>query len=284
MNKIELIKKAVINFDIASEVEYQVILELNKKKDTQDLPQGVWEERNISHSEIESKIFNLITKSGYDFKILFLWFKYYIYCNNISAFLEVLQYLLNEHDNIEKIKNNTEMYLILDFLDLCLSKAVNNIKLENLEFKISDFTKERETYVDNIKKLTDQEIYKIYNTYLTCSKNLTFFSSTYKYDLKKTKYIIDFIEVIVNLYKDYLNSQGFVNESIEEPSAIIQYKKEAIDHIEKSLEILYKIDKQNIAIPVLEKIIRWKDYTISDILSELEDDASMIAFLKFIKH
>lgn len=296
-----------VNFDITSNLKYQELMSLRKLKiEEEELPEHLLDESTEelpSWEYIEEQSWNLMKKSGMNWHLFVLWLESNISAEGFDDCLIVLNafknVVLKKHDLLcdnDNEKSDEKKLLLIEYFDKSISRALMYSYVKH-EFPLVDYiyyknNAKHDKLFDVLSVITEKD-YDTYRDIIESCKNLIDSCEnlfpTFTIHCSKVKETLIKLDDIMNIYEEHFMTIEEDNEDDEKKSEVLSNvsyyndsKEEAYKKIAEALEILKKQDQQNLAIPLLRKIMRWNSLNISEILNEINDRDGAHFVMKFL--
>lgn len=289
------------DYPLTDDVQYQELFEEKKKLESSDLPKGVWaEENSLNWQYIQDKSLDIMLKKGRDCKLLSIWAEAYVSLNGLASLDDVLQVVLLvlQNDPYLSTDEDEQKLGLIKYLDKHLSKAIqssnlnfgsaheiNLLQFEN--FHLENYAQYRDiaSYFSPVNAQKLREIYEHAKETFTSIE--LFLKEARCFELSGTGVLIEQI----NNFLAYCSAMRSVPETVSEEivsentenKSIFYYRDQGYKSIEQGLAILERADPQNIAIPLLKKVMQWKDLPLLDIFAHVGTSAEIEAFIKILK-
>ncbi|WP_342261907.1 hypothetical protein [Alphaproteobacteria bacterium endosymbiont of Tiliacea citrago] len=300
MRKIEDLLGFKLNLEIQHELEFQVLFDNRKEKIEEETLLDEYDDsiETVSWESIEISSWDLMKNKGVNWKLFTIWLESLIYIDgwdNAAYCFEALDAILSK--KIKILLDEEDRVGCIDFLDKAISRALllQPIQDEDNLFQYSNYKKINPQKLYDSLSLLDKDFYQ---ELIKINEKTTDYLK--KFQLLTREVYIHFAKIyeIFEKLKDILvyYENSFVEEEDDEEddennendkpkkedSSIKKDKETAFQLISEALELLQEYDKQNISIPLLRKIMRWKESNISEIINEINDKDGAYHILAFL--
>lgn len=303
MRSVEDLKEIGLVYDISQDGKYQKVIDAVKRYEEANLPQGVWsaEEKPLSWSEIEEITWKLLVEKSRDIKLFTYWVEATLIIQGLQALPDILSIAAKVFDS-RSFKGQEEGYKqsLAVYLDKHLSSALSKLNLNFsgapvLISQIEQFTLENYTRFQHIINLVNDEtamqLQMLYDSANANFENLTQFLKRHDANnLGKTHRIIQLINSFLEYRAAMHEKQNEAEqEALVEPKDpndirnLQYYKDAAYTSINEGLQILERVDPQNLVVPFLHKVMRWQHMTLLEIFEDIGTAAEIEAFIKILK-
>jgi len=294
----------VSDINLAQDLQYQKLIEAKRALEEADLPQGVWasDEKLMGWDEIELKTWNILTVDSRDYKLIGLWAQAYINTHGFHGINTMLQIVMkslqtnkqfvqgdNEHKMaiIRYLDKNIAPFLALVNINLGSHNRIPLSRLEN--FSLENYMQ----FQDVLAYITDELALKLQS--LCDDLNGTMqalreYLQTHSCDnLVKA---VQLIELVPSFLAYRAQVQAREHDSANAASQqeeqndlqnLAYYRQVAYASIHEGLQVLERVDPQNIIVPFLHKALQWKDMSMLEIFEDIGTAAQIEAFIKILK-
>lgn len=290
------------NSNIGDDLDYHKIFEEKKLKDNSNLPLGVWEDeqKQSDWSDIEEHAWNLITKKGYDVKLFVLWLEALINVNKFTGLEFAFEAIIELFKVDKSLFEGDQKDAYLSYIDKSLYSTIMNLNLNfdnqnviNL-FKFEKMHASKQANEFRFLSTTMLEssylkLCEIYENLLKKYKELEEVASNIFYKFSKIDSAFMQFESFLQYrsanakLQEVANKENQKDENTPAPQGIIYYRKEAYSRIEEAAEILARADSQSFIVPILRKILKWKDSSMLEIFEDIGSSAQIEALISLLK-
>lgn len=298
MRKIDELLSFKTNLEVQHELECQILFDNRKDKIEEESLLDEYDDSidTVSWESIEIASWNLMKTKGINWKLFSIWLESLIYIHgwdDIVFCCQALQAILTS--KLDMLLDQDDRVGCIEFLDKSISRALflQPIKDEDGLFQYLNYKKTNPQRLFDIVSSFDRATYDEFFVYhKTCVDILSSFPFlTKEVHLHFVKILDSFskLEDILLIY-----SNNFIEEDVEDHKTLdvndipfeidskIKGKEDAFKLIAEALALLNESDHQNIAIPLLRKIMRWSDKNMSEILHEINDKEGAYFIISFL--
>lgn len=298
MRKIEDLLSFKINLDVQRELECQTLFDNRREKVEEESLFEEYDENleTVSWESIENSSWGLMKTSGMNWKLFSIWLESLIYIDgwdNTLYCFEALKAVLSS--KIDMLLKQHDKVGSIEFMDKAISRAMllQPIKDEDGLFQYLNYKKTNPQKLYDILATFDRPLYEdlmvTYKKSVEIISQLPFLTKEVHLHFAKILDVFNQLNSIIFIYEE-----NFIEdeEDDEEQSSLVlsegkaehkdRDKESAFKSIAEALELLQQLDHQNISIPLLRKIMRWKDKSMSEILNEINDKEGAYFILTFL--
>jgi|GEM_PF-4261513 len=292
------------NDKVSQEVAYIKLQEKYKQKLEENLPVGVWQpdEKPLGWPNLEVLAWDLIQEKGYDTKLLLTWSHVYVAANSFDGIQQVFGAIQASFLQDKFFSVGTEDYKLsyINQLDKMLSSAIlalnlnlqstalEEISLQKFENCNLENLSEFQNLVLEISEVNFEQLKENYGKILEAFNELkSSIEAVCGYNLNKVAKVLDQLNGFLEFWeKVHQQADEQVIDNRKIPGAdksVFFYRNEAFSRVEEGVEILERVDPQNMMIPLLRKALKWKDATLVNIFDDIGGADEVKALISLLK-
>lgn len=297
MHNIDEFKELTGFYNIEQDLQYQKLMDAIKLHEEKELPQGIWasDDKIMPWDQIENIAWQLLKEKTRNFKLFTIWAQAYIKLYGLEYLNEIFLVLAKVLENDDFVANDTDYrQSIVRYIDKYLGNALNLVNInigsyhtillsEFENFSLENYIQFQELLA-NISQETELKLNIIYENAQKTFSELRKMLSDFGAD--NVVRLVKMMQLLNNLisYRAKMSEQEDIELAVDNKEKnIFYYKDAAYTSIMEGLQILERVDAQNLLIPFLHKAMRWKDMTLLQIFEDIGSAQEIEAFMKILK-